>query len=141
MGAAILSMVGAGEYSSVSEAADKIVKTASTVSPESALVEKYEKKYNIFKALYPAFKHPYLVYRKGKKHCGYPRNNVCRVWVHPPIKKEADRPVDQSRQSPEDNVKNNALVLFYKIPHLSLRYTLIKARKREARIPQGCTED
>ncbi len=56
MGAAILSMVGAGEYSSVSEAADKIVKTALVVNPECDLTKKYEKKYNIFKALYPALK-------------------------------------------------------------------------------------
>ena len=53
-GAAILAMVGAKEYSSVSEATSKIVKINSSVLPDAKLAEKYEKKYKIFKSMYPA---------------------------------------------------------------------------------------
>ena len=55
-GAAILAMVGAGAYSSVEEAADKIVKTSNSIIPQSSLVEKYEKRYQKFKQIYPALK-------------------------------------------------------------------------------------
>lgn len=55
-GAAILAMVGAGEYSSVEEAVGAIVKMERRMRPIPALVEKYEKKYWIFKTLYPALK-------------------------------------------------------------------------------------
>ena len=53
-GAAILATVGAGEYFSVEEAVDKTVKTENCIYPVLSLVEKYEKKYRIFKKLYPA---------------------------------------------------------------------------------------
>lgn len=56
LGAAMLSMVAAGEYESVSEAAEKIVKTADVIMPDDSLTVKYEKKYKIFKELYPALK-------------------------------------------------------------------------------------
>lgn len=55
-GAAILAMVGAGEYASVEEATDKIIKEKSSVLPEKELTAKYEKKYKIFKTLYPSLK-------------------------------------------------------------------------------------
>ena len=45
-----------GEYASVEEAASKIVKIVDTVEPEPALVEKYEKRYQQFKQIYPACK-------------------------------------------------------------------------------------
>ena len=56
MGAAMLAMVGAGEYSSLSECAAVITKISETVYPSEADVRKYEEKYRIFKALYPALK-------------------------------------------------------------------------------------
>ena len=55
-GAAILAMVGADAYSSVEEAADKIVKTSNSIIPQASLVEKYEKRYQKFKQIYPALK-------------------------------------------------------------------------------------
>ncbi len=56
MGGAMLAMVACGEYSSVVEAADAIVKVKDTVEPESGLVTKYEDRYQRFKEIYPALK-------------------------------------------------------------------------------------
>lgn len=53
-GAAMLSMVGAGVYASVEDAARAIVAVSDTVMPQNP--EKYERKYEIFKKLYPAIK-------------------------------------------------------------------------------------
>ena len=55
-GGAMLAAVGCGEFSSVEEAAEKLVKIVDTVEPETGLVEKYEKKYQVFKRIYPALK-------------------------------------------------------------------------------------
>ena len=55
-GAAILAMVGTGEYATVKEATDHIVKEKSSVLPEKDLTEKYEAKYQKFKKLYPCLK-------------------------------------------------------------------------------------
>ena len=55
-GAAILAAVGCGEYASVKEACDKLVKVVDSVEPDKALVEKYEKRYQEFKKLYPTVK-------------------------------------------------------------------------------------
>ena len=56
LGAAMLAAVGCGEYSSVENAANEIVKVIGTVEPDSVLVNKYEHKYNEFKKIYPALK-------------------------------------------------------------------------------------
>ena len=56
MGGAMLAAVACGEYESVEEAAAKIVKIVDTVEPEPALVEKYEKRYQQFKQIYPTCK-------------------------------------------------------------------------------------
>ena len=56
MGGAMLAMVACGEYASVQEVCDKFVKVASVVEPEPELVAKYEKRYQQFKAIYPACK-------------------------------------------------------------------------------------
>ena len=56
LGGAILAAVGCGEYESVEEAADKLVKIVDTVEPEAELVEKYEKRYQEFRQIYPALK-------------------------------------------------------------------------------------
>ena len=55
-GAAILAAVGCGEYKTVSEGAEKIVKVKETVYPNAESVERYQRKYEIFKQLYPAIK-------------------------------------------------------------------------------------
>ena len=56
LGAAILAAVGCGEYASVEEAAQAIVRVVDTVEPEPELVQKYEEKYQQFRKLYPAVK-------------------------------------------------------------------------------------
>ncbi len=56
LGGAILAAVGCGEYKSVKEATDDIVKVLDVEKPDPALVKKYEEKYNQFKAIYPACK-------------------------------------------------------------------------------------
>ena len=55
-GAAILAMVGAGEYETVSDAVKTVVKANDLIYPNQALVKKYDNKYEIFKAIYPALK-------------------------------------------------------------------------------------
>ena len=55
-GSVILSMVGAGEYNSVKDAADTLVKTKETVKPDEKLSSLYEERYNKFKKIYPAVK-------------------------------------------------------------------------------------
>ncbi len=56
MGGAMLAAVACGEYKSVEEIADKVVKIVDTVEPDPALVEKYEARYARFKEIYPACK-------------------------------------------------------------------------------------
>ena len=58
-GAAILAAVGCGEYASVEEAAEKLVKVIDTIEPEPELVAKYEAKYQKFKKIYPTVKELY----------------------------------------------------------------------------------
>ena len=55
-GGAILAAVGCGEYASVEEAADKLVKVVGCVEPDAELTAKYEKKYQQFKKIYPTVK-------------------------------------------------------------------------------------
>jgi len=55
-GGAILAAVGCGEYSSVEEAAEKLVKVVDTVEPDPGLVAKYEERYQKFKEIYPTLK-------------------------------------------------------------------------------------
>ena len=61
LGGAMLAAVANGEYGSVKEAADAIVEVVDTVHPEAELVEKYEKRYQQFKTIYPALKEVYGV--------------------------------------------------------------------------------
>lgn len=53
-GAAILAAVGCGVYENVQAAADKFIYVTDTIEPDSVLVEKYEKRYQVFKSIYPA---------------------------------------------------------------------------------------
>ena len=55
-GGAILAAVGCGEFASVEEAAEKLVKVVDTVEPEADLVAKYEERYQKFKKIYPTLK-------------------------------------------------------------------------------------
>ena len=55
-GGAMLAAVGCGEYDSVQEAADQLVKVVDTVEPDAKLVAKYEAKYQQFREIYPALK-------------------------------------------------------------------------------------
>lgn len=55
-GGAILAAVGCGEFASVEEAADKLVKVVGCVEPDAELTAKYEEKYQQFKKIYPTVK-------------------------------------------------------------------------------------
>lgn len=55
-GGAMLAAVGCGEYASVEEAAQKLVKVVDTVVPEPELAAKYEERYRKFSKIYPAVK-------------------------------------------------------------------------------------
>ncbi len=56
LGGAMLAAVACGEFASVTDAADKIVKIVDTVEPDPELVAKYEARYQQFKEIYPACK-------------------------------------------------------------------------------------
>lgn len=53
-GAAILAAVGCGEFASVEEAASKLIRVVDTIEQEPAVVAEYEKRYAVFRAIYPA---------------------------------------------------------------------------------------
>ena len=55
-GGAILAAVACGEFASVTEAAEKLLRVVETVEPDSQLTEKYEEKYKKFREIYPACK-------------------------------------------------------------------------------------
>lgn len=55
-GGAMLAMVGCGEYKDIGEAAKACVKIKDTVLPDTQLAKKYNKKYSVFKTLYPSLK-------------------------------------------------------------------------------------
>ena len=56
LGAAILSGVGRGQYTSLEAATAQAVAFCGCVSPDPALTELYEERYQIFRKLYPAVK-------------------------------------------------------------------------------------
>lgn len=56
MGGAMLAAVACGEYASVEEAAEKLVKVVDTVEPDPVIAAKYETRYAQFKEIYPALK-------------------------------------------------------------------------------------
>lgn len=55
-GGAILAAVACGEYSSVQEACDKLIRTTGEVKPDPELAADYDKRYQTFHKLYPALK-------------------------------------------------------------------------------------
>ncbi len=56
LGGAMLAAVANGEFASVEDAAEKIVKIVDTIEPDPELVKKYEERYAQFKEIYPACK-------------------------------------------------------------------------------------
>ena len=56
LGGAMLAAVACGVFSSVEEAAEKIVRVTETIEPEPELVEKYERQYQKFAKIYPIVK-------------------------------------------------------------------------------------
>ncbi len=56
MGGAMLAAVACGEYPDVRTACEKIVKITGYVDPDPVLREKYEKRYQQFRQIYPALK-------------------------------------------------------------------------------------
>lgn len=61
LGGAMLAAVACKEFDSVEAATDAIVKITDTIEPDKKLVEAYNKKYNVFKQLYPQLKPIYKV--------------------------------------------------------------------------------
>ena len=61
MGGAMLAAVACGEYRSVQDIAEKLVRVKETIEPDRELVAKYEAKYRQFKQMYPALKPIYDV--------------------------------------------------------------------------------
>ncbi|MGN0804415.1 MAG: xylulokinase [Candidatus Coproplasma sp.] len=55
-GSAILAMVGCGEYESVQSAVKELVCNGEVISPDPLCAERYNKKYQVFKGLYPLLK-------------------------------------------------------------------------------------
>ena len=56
LGGAMLAMVACGAYATVADACRALVRVASTVEPEKELVDRYEKRYQQFRKIYPACK-------------------------------------------------------------------------------------
>jgi len=56
LGGAILAAVACGEYATVEDAANAIVKVKETIKANTELTETYQKKYEVFRKLYPAIK-------------------------------------------------------------------------------------
>lgn len=56
LGGAMLAAVGCGEYDSVKEIAEAVVKIVETIEPEAELAAAYETRYQQFKRYYPALK-------------------------------------------------------------------------------------
>lgn len=59
LGAAILALVGAGEYKTVPAACDSIIKSAYTIQPTDNNTEQYDKFYKIYTSLYPLLRQSY----------------------------------------------------------------------------------
>lgn len=59
-GAAILAMVGCGQFPDVKTAISKLVKFRDGIQPDRAEAEKYDKKYQLFRSLYPLLRDTFL---------------------------------------------------------------------------------
>jgi xylulokinase len=58
-GAALLALIGTGEYSSAAELCARAIREVSTKEPQPDAVALYQKRYRIYRALYPALKPAY----------------------------------------------------------------------------------
>ena len=65
MGGAMLAMVAAGEYPSVSQVCEKFVRVVSSVTPDPELAARYEKRYLQFRKIYPACRELFADFAKG----------------------------------------------------------------------------
>ena len=59
MGGAMLAAVACGEYATVEEAAEKIVRISQTIHPDPEIAARYEAKYQRYRKLYPLLKEWY----------------------------------------------------------------------------------
>ena len=64
LGGAMLAAVACGEYASVEEAAEKIVRVTGTEEPDPELAAKYEERYQQYRLIYPALKPVFAVIGK-----------------------------------------------------------------------------
>ncbi|MBR3165117.1 MAG: xylulokinase [Lachnospiraceae bacterium] len=55
-GGAMLAMVGCGEYASVKECADALVRVTERIEPDPEIAARYEERYQKFRKIYPAMK-------------------------------------------------------------------------------------
>lgn len=60
-GAAMLAMVGCGEFSDVKECANAFVKHKKTITPNADISSRYEMQYNKFKQIYPTLKNLFII--------------------------------------------------------------------------------
>lgn len=60
-GAALLAMIGTGEYSSAAEVGKMVVKEVASKKPENEAVAFYAKRYQVYRALYPALRETFAV--------------------------------------------------------------------------------
>ncbi len=67
-GAAILAMVACGEYTDVRTAAKKFATEAGSTQPDETRVAAYEKRYAVFRSLYPALKNCYSMMSEVSKN-------------------------------------------------------------------------
>lgn len=56
MGGAMLAAVACGEYASVQECCDRLVKVVETVEPDQEIAGRYEERYQKYRKIYPALK-------------------------------------------------------------------------------------
>ena len=63
-GGAMLAMVACGKYNSVIDAAKDLIKVKATVNPDKEIADRYEKKYQQFKQIYPTNKQLFKVLAK-----------------------------------------------------------------------------
>ena len=56
LGGAMLAAVANGEYESVAQAAEAIVKVTDTIEPDAELAALYEQRYQTFRSIYPKLK-------------------------------------------------------------------------------------
>ncbi|MBE6648615.1 MAG: xylulokinase [Ruminococcaceae bacterium] len=64
-GAAMLAMVGCGEFSHVKDCAKEFVKIKKTLSPDAHISARYETQYNKFKKIYPSLKNLFKSIKAG----------------------------------------------------------------------------